>query len=69
MSTGFLSCMEDMIFLSHFLPDASPLHLDAWQLDNTATLLTLHVTSTQRSGPCPVCAIFTHRVHSDSGSA
>jgi transposase len=53
-----------MIFLSRFLPDSSPLHLDAWQLDNTATLLTLHVTSTQRSGPCPVCAVFTHRVHS-----
>jgi transposase len=64
MNIGFLSCREDTIFLSRFLPDALPLHLDSWQLDHTATLLTLHVTSTQRGVPCPVCAVFTHRIHS-----
>jgi transposase len=64
MNIGFLSCREDTIFLSRFLPDPLPPHLDAWQLDHTATLLTLHVTSTQRGVTCPVCAVFTHRVHS-----
>lgn len=64
MNIGFLSSREDTVFLSRFLPDILPLHLDAWQLDHTATLLTLHVTSTQRGVPCPVCAVFTHRVHS-----
>jgi DNA-binding XRE family transcriptional regulator len=56
--------MEDATFLTCFLPDAIPLHLDSWQLDDTASLITLHVTSTQHEVPCPVCAVFTPRVHS-----
>jgi transposase len=64
MTISPLSGMEDTTFLSRFLPDAIPLQLDAWQLDHTATLLTLHVTSTQRDVPCPVCAVRAHRLHS-----
>lgn len=56
--------MADTTFLSHFLPNAIPLQLGAWQLDTTATLLTLHVTSTRRDVPCPVCAVPAHRLHS-----
>jgi transposase len=56
--------MEDTTFLSRFLPDAIALQLDAWELNHTATLLTLHVTSTQTDAPCPVCAVLTRRVHS-----
>jgi len=56
--------MEDTTFLIRFLPDAIPLHLDSWQLDDTASLITLHVTSTQRDVPCPVCTVRTHRLHS-----
>jgi transposase len=33
-------------------------------LDDAATLLILHVTSTQQVVPCPVCAVCTPRVHS-----
>jgi transposase len=40
------------------------LQLDSWHLDDTATLMTLHVTSTQQVVPCPVCAACTTRVHS-----
>lgn len=56
--------MEDTIVLSRFLPNTIPLQLDTWPFDHTATLLTLRVTSTPRGVPCPVCTVFTHRVHS-----
>jgi transposase len=56
--------MEDTTFLTRFLPDAIPLHLDSWQLDDTASLITLHVTSTQRDVPCPVCAVRARRLYS-----
>jgi len=56
--------MEDTIVVSCVKPDAIPLRLDAWPLDHTATLLTLHVTSTQRDGPCPICTGLAHRLHS-----
>jgi hypothetical protein len=32
--------------LSCLLPDATPLHLDTWQMDDEEELLTLQVTST-----------------------
>jgi hypothetical protein len=49
MEIASLAGMEDTTFLSRFLPDAIALQLDAWELDHTATLLTLHVTSAPRS--------------------
>ena len=56
--------MEATTVFSRFLPETTALQLNSWHLDNTATLLTLHVTSTQQVVPCPVCAVFTPRVHS-----
>jgi len=56
--------MEATIVFSRFLPETTSLQLHSWHLDDTATLLTLHVTSTQQVVSCPVCAVFTHRVHS-----
>jgi transposase len=47
-----------------FLPETTSLRLDSWHLDDAATLLILRVTSTQQVVPCPVCAVFTLRVHS-----
>jgi transposase len=55
--------MEATTVFSRFLPETTSLQLNSWHLDNTATLLTLHVTSTQQVVPCPVCAVFTPRVH------
>jgi hypothetical protein len=55
--------MEETTFLAHFLPDAIPLLLDSWELDNTTSLIRLHVTSTQRDAPCPVCAMLAYRLH------
>jgi len=56
--------MEATTVFSRFLPETTALQLNSWQLDDTAMLMTLHVTSTQRLVPCPVCAVFTPRVHS-----
>jgi transposase len=53
-----------MTVFSRVLPETTSLQLNSWQLDDTATLITLHVTSTQKGMPCPVCAVFTPRVHS-----
>jgi transposase len=46
------------------LPDAAQLHLDAWQMDDTTTQLTVQMTSTQALVHCPVCRFPTRRVHS-----
>jgi len=46
------------------LPDAFLLHLDASQMDDTATQLMIQVTSTQALVHCPVCRFPTRRVHS-----
>lgn len=56
--------MADMTFLTRFLPNAVPLQRDSWQLDDTTSLITLHVASTQRKVPCPVCAMRVYRLHS-----
>ena len=56
--------MEATTVFSRFSPETTALQLNCWQLDDTATLMTLHVTSTQRLVPCPVCTVFTSRVHS-----
>jgi transposase len=50
--------------LTRLLADAALLHLNAWQLDDTATQLTLRVTSVQALVHCPVCRFPTRRIHS-----
>jgi len=50
--------------LTRMLPDAFLLHLDASQMDDTATQLMIQVTSTQALVHCPVCRFPTRRVHS-----
>jgi transposase len=55
--------MEATTVFSRFLPETPSLQLNSWHLDDTATLMTLYVTSTQKAVPCPVCAVFTPRVH------
>jgi transposase len=49
------------------LPDATLLHLEACEVDETATQITLRVQSTQLSAPCPLCATPARRIHSDYG--
>lgn len=53
-----------MTLLTRLLPNALLLHLDAWHMDDTATQLTLRVTSTQALVHCPICRFPTRRVHS-----
>jgi len=53
-----------LTFLTRFLPDVTTLALEAWHVDDAATQLTLHVTSTQACVPCPLCHVRTSRVHS-----
>ena len=53
-----------MTLLTRLLPNALHLHLDAWHMDDTATQLTLRVTSTQALVHCPICRFPTRRVHS-----
>jgi transposase len=50
--------------LSCLLPDAPPLHLDAWTMDDIEGLLTWWATSTQALVYCPVCRFPTRRLHS-----
>jgi transposase len=50
--------------LARLLPDETPLHLDAWQMDSEEGLLILFVTSTQTLVACPVCRFPTRRIHS-----
>jgi transposase len=52
---------------TRLFPDAAQLHLDAWQMDDTTTQLTLRVTSTQALVHCPVCRFPTRRIHSRYG--
>jgi transposase len=46
------------------LPDATTLHLDACYIDTTAAQITLLVSSTQASVPCPRCTTPARRIHS-----
>jgi transposase len=46
------------------LPDATLLHLEACEVDETAAQITLRVQSTQSSAPCPLCATPARRIHS-----
>jgi hypothetical protein len=51
------------VFFSPVLPDITLLRLDAWHRDESASLMTLHVTSTQTAVCCPVCAAPAARIH------
>src|SRR6266566_3918822 len=53
--------------LARLLPDATLLHLEACEVDETAAQITLRVQSTQTSAPCPLCATPARRIHSDYG--
>ena len=46
------------------LPGTIPLHLEAWDIDDRTSTITLHITSTSSQVPCPGCARVTLRVHS-----
>ncbi|MGE3541881.1 MAG: ISL3 family transposase [Candidatus Tectimicrobiota bacterium] len=47
------------------LPDATLLHLEACEVDEAATQITLRVQSTQAHAPCPLCTTPARRIHSD----
>ena len=49
------------------LPNATVLHLEVYEIDDTTTQITLRVQSTQTSAPCPLCATPARRIHSDYG--
>jgi transposase len=51
--------------LARLLPDATLLHLEACEVDETAAQITLRVQSIQTSAPCPLCATPARRIHSD----
>ena len=53
--------------LARLLPDATLLHLEACEVDETAAQITLRVQSTQSSAPCPLCATPARRIHRDDG--
>jgi transposase len=50
--------------LARLLPDAAALRLEACHLDDTATQLTLFVSATPATAPCPLCMTLAHRIHS-----
>src|SRR2546428_1441986 len=53
--------------LARLLPDATLLHLEVCEVDDTAAQIILRVQSTQSSAPCPLCATPARRIHSDYG--
>jgi transposase len=53
-----------LALFARFLPERTTLDLEAWHVDDAAAEITLHVTSTQACGLCPLCHIQTPRVHS-----
>src|SRR6266566_5694721 len=53
--------------LARLLPDATLLHLEVCEVDETAAQIILRVQSTQTSAPCPLCATPARRIHSDYG--
>lgn len=53
--------------LARLLPDATLLHIEACEVDETAVQITLRVQSTQISAPCPLCATPARRIHSAYG--
>jgi zinc-finger of transposase IS204/IS1001/IS1096/IS1165 len=53
-----------MELVSCLLPHGSPVHLEAWHLNEATAQLTLRVTSTQALVHCPICRFPTRRIHS-----
>jgi hypothetical protein len=53
-----------LALFTRFLPERTTLALEAWHVDDSAAEMTLHVTSIQACGLCPLCHIQTPRVHS-----
>ncbi len=50
--------------LARFLPERTMLSLEAWHIDDATAAITLHVTSTPACAPCPLCHVWTSRIHS-----
>jgi transposase len=46
------------------LPDATTLRLEAWDVDDTANQITLLVSATPVTAPCPRCMTLAPRIHS-----
>jgi len=53
--------------LARLLPDATLLHMEACEVDETAAQIILRVQSIQISASCPLCATPARRIHSDYG--
>src|SRR5207244_5152805 len=53
--------------LARLLPDATLLHMEACEVDDTTAQIILRVQSTQTRAPCPLCATPARRIHSDYG--
>jgi transposase len=51
--------------LARLLPDATLLHMEACEVDETAAQITLRVRAMQTRVPCPLCATPARRIHSD----
>ena len=49
--------------LARVLPDATLLHMEACEVDETAAQIILRVQSTQISAPWPRCATAARRIH------
>ena len=61
--TAFVSTPAPTV-LTHLLPDATLLRLEACHVDDATALITLRVRSLQTSVPCPLCATPARRIHS-----
>jgi hypothetical protein len=55
---------QAIVVLSHLLPDTTPLHLEACDVDKATAQITLQVRSIQTRVPCSLCAIPASRIHS-----
>ena len=53
-----------MDLLSHLLPEAFGLQLEAWDVDRTQSEIALTLTSHRATPRCPLCAVPARRVHS-----
>lgn len=53
-----------LALFTRFLPERTTLALEAWHVEDSTVEMTLHVTSIQACGLCPLCHIQTTRVHS-----
>ena len=53
-----------MELLECFLPDASTLNLQSWEMDAERHQMVVTVCSTQAVACCPLCQSLTGRVHS-----